>query len=68
MLDERTARSNPNLTQGSTKQALIDMTIPMIVGMVMLFTFSLVDTFFVSLLGSEALTAISFTSQLRLAL
>lgn len=61
MLDERTARSNPNLTQGSTKQALIDMTIPMIVGMVMLFTFSLVDTFFVSLLGSEALTAISFT-------
>ena len=61
MLIERKARSNQNLTQGSTKQALISMTIPMIVGMIMLFTFSLVDTFFVSLLGSEALTAISFT-------
>jgi putative MATE family efflux protein len=61
MLAERKAQSNQNLTQGSIKQALISMTVPMIVGMVMLFTFSLVDTFFVSLLGSQALAAISFT-------
>ncbi|MBC3766809.1 MATE family efflux transporter [Neptunicella marina] len=33
----------------------------MIVGMIMLMTFGLVDTFFVSLLGTEQLAAISFT-------
>jgi putative MATE family efflux protein len=37
------------------------MTIPMIIGMVMLMTFSLVDTFFVSMLGTAELAAISFT-------
>lgn len=37
------------------------MTTPMIIGMLMLFTFSLVDTLFISFLGTEALTAISFT-------
>jgi len=37
------------------------MTLPMIVGMLMLFTFSLVDTLFISFLGTESLTAISFT-------
>ena len=34
---------------------------PMIVGMIMLMTFSLVDTYFVSLLGTDELAAISFT-------
>ncbi|HCO11568.1 MAG TPA: MATE family efflux transporter, partial [Gammaproteobacteria bacterium] len=43
------------------KASLIRMTLPMIVGMFMMFTFSLVDTFFVSLLGTAELTAISFT-------
>ncbi|MDC0603027.1 MATE family efflux transporter [Aliiglaciecola sp.] len=37
------------------------MTIPMILGMVMLMTFGLVDTFFVSMLGTDELAAISFT-------
>ncbi|MGQ8364055.1 MATE family efflux transporter [Glaciecola sp. 1036] len=37
------------------------MTVPMILGMTMLMTFSLVDTFFVSLLGTVELAAISFT-------
>ncbi|WP_240612723.1 MATE family efflux transporter [Alteromonas flava] len=37
------------------------MTMPMILGMIMLMTFGLVDTFFVSLLGTEQLAAISFT-------
>jgi putative MATE family efflux protein len=37
------------------------MTVPMIVGMIMLMTFSLVDTYFVSLLGTDELAAISFT-------
>ncbi|MDN4501006.1 MATE family efflux transporter [Alteromonadaceae bacterium BrNp21-10] len=37
------------------------MAVPMIVGMVILMTFGLVDTFFVSMLGTEQLAAISFT-------
>ncbi|MCP5346464.1 MAG: MATE family efflux transporter [Pseudomonadales bacterium] len=37
------------------------MTAPVIIGMAMLFTFTLVDTLFISLLGTDPLTAISFT-------
>ncbi len=40
---------------------LIRMTGPMIIGMFMLFTFNLVDTLFISMLGTEPLSAISFT-------
>lgn len=40
---------------------LKQMTIPMIYGMILLMTFNLVDTFFVSLLGTQPLAAISFT-------
>ena len=50
-----------NLIEEPIQQALIRMTMPMIIGMVMLFTFSLVDTWFISFLGTESLTAISFT-------
>ncbi len=51
----------PNLTEGSIQQALIRMTLPMMFGLIMLFTFNLVDTLFISFLGTRALTAISFT-------
>jgi putative MATE family efflux protein len=37
------------------------MTLPMIIGMVMLMTFGLVDTFFIGMLGTQELAAISFT-------
>lgn len=60
-MTSRTNRTRANLVDGPIKDALIRMTLPMIVGMVMLFTFSLIDTLFVSFLGTEALTAISFT-------
>ena len=50
-----------NLSEGSIQKSLIRMTTPMIIGMLMLFSFSLVDTLFISFLGTEALTAISFT-------
>lgn len=49
------------LTQDAIGPTLIRMTTPMIVGMFMTFSFSLVDTFFVSMMGTEALSAISFT-------
>ena len=57
----KTNNSTHNLVDGSIQQSLIRMTMPMIIGMLMLFTFSLVDTWFISFLGTEALTAISFT-------
>lgn len=54
--------SNSNdLLKGDIKSTLIKMTIPMIVGMTMLMSFSIVDMFFVSLIGTNELAAISFT-------
>ena len=52
--------SNPMLEQPIGSQ-LKKLTLPMIYGMVLLMTFGLVDTFFVSLLGTDELAAISFT-------
>ena len=43
------------------RNVLRRMTIPMIFGMVSILMFNLVDTFFISLLGTQALAAISFT-------
>ncbi|MCJ2378133.1 MATE family efflux transporter [Vibrio sp. ZSDZ34] len=40
---------------------LRQMTVPMVFGMVAILMFNLVDTFFISLLGTQALAAISFT-------
>lgn len=37
------------------------MTVPVVYGMILLMTFGLVDTFFVSMLGTDPLAAISFT-------
>ncbi|WP_019029114.1 MATE family efflux transporter [Colwellia piezophila] len=50
-----------NLLEDPVANTLKRMTIPMIYGMVLLMTFNLVDTFFVSLLGTQPLAAISFT-------
>lgn len=58
---KKKSNTRQKLTDGPITPILISMTIPMIVGMVMMFSFSLVDTLFVSLLGTEALSAISFT-------
>lgn len=49
------------MLNGDIATTIKSMTIPMIVGMIMLMTFSIVDTFFVSMLGTEQLAAISFT-------
>jgi putative MATE family efflux protein len=60
-MSSKVNKNSSNLTEGSIKQSLTRMTMPMIIGMIMLFTFSLVDTIFISFLGTEPLTAISFT-------
>jgi len=49
------------LLTGPVKPTLKNMTIPMMFGLMMLMSFNLVDTFFVSLLGTQALAAFSFT-------
>ncbi len=58
---EQTKRHSLSLLESPIPEALRRMTAPMIIGMAMLFTFSLVDTLFISFLGTEQLTAISFT-------
>lgn len=42
-------------------KTLQTMTVPMVAGLLAILTFNLVDTFFISLLGTQALAAISFT-------
>lgn len=49
------------LLTGPIPQVLRQMTVPMTLGMVAILMFNLVDTFFISLLGTEALAAISYT-------
>ena len=44
------------------------LTVPMIFGMVAILMFNLVDTFFISLLGTEALAAVSFTFPITFAI
>lgn len=53
--------STNDLLKGDIKNTLTRMTIPMILGMIMLMSFSIIDTFFISLIGTNELAAISFT-------
>ncbi|WP_462168751.1 MATE family efflux transporter [Pseudoalteromonas lipolytica] len=55
------SKSKPNLLNSPILPTLKKMTIPMIFGMITLMMFNLVDTFFISLLGTEPLAAVSFT-------
>ena len=49
------------LTKDDIRPTLVRMTLPMLAGMLTLMTFNLVDTFFVGMLGTEQLAALSFT-------
>lgn len=51
----------PDLLNDPIVPTLKRMTIPMIFGMITLMMFNIVDTFFISLLGTEPLAAVSFT-------
>jgi len=50
-----------DLTQGSISKWLYRLTAPMVLGILAIFLFNLVDTYFISLLGTDPLAAISFT-------
>ncbi|WP_206485644.1 MATE family efflux transporter [Thalassotalea sp. G2M2-11] len=60
-MTKNTNKHQIDLLKDPVSQTLKEMTIPMIYGMILLMTFNLVDTFFVSLLGTQPLAAISFT-------
>jgi putative MATE family efflux protein len=49
------------MTDGDIRQTLVRMTVPMLFGMITLMSFNLVDTFFISMLGTKELAAVSFT-------
>lgn len=49
------------LTKGNVSKHLINLSLPMIVGMLGMITFNLIDTFFIGQLGAEQLAAMSFT-------
>lgn len=53
--------SKGDLTQGSVRKHLIRLTIPMIWGILAIISFQLIDTYYISLLGTEKLAAISYT-------
>lgn len=55
------APSNARLTEGDVGKTLVRLTLPMIAGMIGVMAFNIVDTFFISLLGTIELAAISFT-------
>ncbi len=59
MTDKNTPKKN--LTEGPVGDHMVRMTIPMIWGILAVISFQLVDTFFVSLLGTQKLAAITFT-------
>lgn len=50
-----------DLTQGAIGPWLFRLTTPMVMGIFSIFLFNLVDTYFISMLGTQPLAAISFT-------
>ncbi|MGS2720316.1 MATE family efflux transporter [Paraglaciecola aestuariivivens] len=61
MTTSNNSKSDLDLLQDDIGPTLRKMTLPMIAAMVMLMTFGLVDTFFIGMLGTQQLAAISFT-------
>ncbi|GGA70378.1 MATE family efflux transporter [Neiella marina] len=56
-----TSSSANDLLNGDLTITLKKMTAPVIIGMITMMTFNLVDTFFIGLLGTQPLAAVSFT-------
>lgn len=52
---------NITMTEGPVNKIIVSLTLPMIVGMLGFVVFNLVDTFYISRLGTVALAAMSFT-------
>ena len=50
-----------DLTEGSIKKHLFQLSYPMALGILAMMTFNLVDTFFISFLGTDALASVGFS-------
>ncbi|MFT4736461.1 MAG: putative MATE family efflux protein [Cyclobacteriaceae bacterium] len=50
-----------DLTNGSISSKLVQLTLPMMIGIISMVAFNLVDTYFVGQLGTKQLAALSFT-------
>ncbi|MCP4155331.1 MAG: MATE family efflux transporter [bacterium] len=57
----KAAGSGPRMVEGAVGKLLFRLTLPMVFGIMSMFVFNLVDTFFVSKLGTLHLAAMSFT-------
>ena len=53
--------SKKDLTVGSVPRKLVQLTLPMMLGIISMVAFNLVDTYFVGKLGKQELAALSFT-------
>jgi putative MATE family efflux protein len=60
--------SSRDLTKGSIIHAILQLALPMIVGVVAVMSVSLVDTYFVGKLGTDELAALAFTFPVSLAI
>ena len=56
-----TTTNKATLTQGSINEVLTRLTIPMIFGLFAMVAFNLIDAYFVGLMGTNELAALSFT-------
>ncbi len=60
-LSSSPTRDKHGLLSAPINRVLRQMTLPMIFGLIAILMFNLVDTFFIAMLGTDALAAISFT-------
>ncbi len=56
-----TKKNNMILTEGQIPQILTKLTLPMIFGMLSTIIFNMVDTYYVAMLGTNELAAMTFT-------
>ena len=61
---ESIAGTDQDFTEGSLNRAILLLSIPMVLEMMMESLFALFDTFFVAKLGSEALATIAYTESM----
>lgn len=59
--DRQPSMKKSDLTVGSVPRKLIQLTLPMMLGMISMVAFNLIDTYFVGKLGKQELAALSFT-------
>lgn len=58
---QRVLSVKPDILHGPVRQTLYELTRPMVIGIMAVFFFNLVDTYFIGLLGTESLAAVGFS-------